>query len=480
MRRASHSFVPGSLPPHLTAAPPRPAVHPLDPLGADEIRAVAAACRKHAESLALPFLRFNVISLQEPPKRALVAYDAAPSPATLPPRQAFAVLQTPPEGGAIEAVLTLTPEGPVAVESWVKREGVQPLASPDDCFDAEAIAKADPEVIELLATKYGLTDLDLVVCDPWSVHMPPEHLKHRRLIQTFMYVRAFEMDNAYAHPLDFVPVVDLNEKKVVHIDRPYGDAPPPVPAKTINYAAQHCEKPPRTGLTPINVVQPEGVSFSVDGNRVRWQRWDLRLSFNYREGLVIHNVGYEDGGRVRPVVHRLSAVEMAVPYGDPHAPFTRKCAFDVGDYGLGNCTTSLALGCDCLGDIFYFDAVLADSKGEPVVIKKAVCMHEEDAGLAWKHVEYRNGHNGKWALFPPSASCSASPRRPSLTSQKRGACAAWCSPSWPPSSTTSIYSTCRSTPTAPSTTRSSSPANCPPTRCPPTRPLRGPPSTGLW
>ena len=52
------------------------------------------------------------------------------------------------------------------------------------------------------------------------------------------------------------------------------------------------------------------------------------------------------------------------PYGDPHAPFQRKCAFDVGDYGLGFCANSLALGCDCLGHIKYFDAVLNDSKGE--------------------------------------------------------------------------------------------------------------------
>ncbi len=31
--------------------------------------------------------------------------------------------------------------------------------------------------------------------------------------------------------------------------------------------------------------------------------------------------------------------------------------------------------------------------GEPFVVKKAVCLHEEDAGLLWKHVEYRNGQN---------------------------------------------------------------------------------------
>ena len=62
-------------------------------------------------------------------------------------------------------------------------------------------------------------------------------------------------------------------------------------------------------------------------------------------------------------MHRASLVEMAVPYGDPNAPFQRKCAFDVGDYGLGFCANSLELGCDCLGHIKYFDAVLNDSKG---------------------------------------------------------------------------------------------------------------------
>jgi hypothetical protein len=74
-------------------------------------------------------------------------------------------------------------------------------------------------------------------------------------------------------------------------------------------------------------------------------------------------------------------------------PYVRKCAFDVGDYGLGFCAVPLSLGCDCLGHIHYFDAVLNNSKGEPVELKHAVCMHEEDAGLLWKHVDYRTGHS---------------------------------------------------------------------------------------
>lgn len=140
---------------------------------------------------------------------------------------------------------------------------------------------------------------------------------------------------------------------------------------------------------PLHIVQPKGPSFTVDEDAVKWQNWQFLVGFNFREGLVLHNVAY-DG---RKILNRASLVEMAVPYGDPNLPFAQKCAFDVGDYGLGFCATSLQLGCDCLGSIYYFDAVLNDSAGEPYTVKKVVCMHEEDIGLAWKHVNHRTLHN---------------------------------------------------------------------------------------
>lgn len=65
----------------------------------------------------------------------------------------------------------------------------------------------------------------------------------------------------------------------------------------------------------------------------------------------------------------------------------------VGDYGLGFCSNSLELGCDCLGHIHYFDGVLSNCEGKPYVVKKVVCMHEEDSGILWKHVEYRTGYS---------------------------------------------------------------------------------------
>jgi primary-amine oxidase len=54
-------------------------------------------------------------------------------------------------------------------------------------------------------------------------------------------------------------------------------------------------------------------------------------------------------------------------------------------------TTSLKLGCDCLGDITYVDAVLHDTRGEPYTIENAICLHEEDDGVLWKHVDEQAG-----------------------------------------------------------------------------------------
>ena len=77
---------------------------------------------------------------------------------------------------------------------------------------------------------------------------------------------------------------------------------------------------------------------------------------------------------MRPVMHRASTVEIIVPYGDPRAPFHKKCAFDVVDYGLGFSCSSLELGCDCLGHIKYFDAMLNTNKGAPMLPKAAFVL----------------------------------------------------------------------------------------------------------
>ncbi|KAI8472762.1 MAG: copper amine oxidase [Monoraphidium minutum] len=135
--------------------------HPLDPLSAEEISLAAEACKAYAEKAGVGPLRFNSIALQEPKKADLLAFDAGAAPA--PPRAAACVLHAPPRRGSIEALVAL-PSGKVA--DWKHLEGVEPLASPDDCLEAEAVARADPEVQRLLRERYDVGDLDLVQFDP--------------------------------------------------------------------------------------------------------------------------------------------------------------------------------------------------------------------------------------------------------------------------------------------------------------------------
>jgi primary-amine oxidase len=123
----------------------------------------------------------------------------------------------------------------------------------------------------------------------------------------------------------------------------------------------------------------------LDGHSIRWDRWSLVIGFNAREAITLHDIRY-DG---RSVANRLSLVEMVVPYGTPAPGHARKNVFDIGEYGLGKLANSLKLGCDCLGHIAYLDANLNTMTGEIFTIENAICIHEEDAGVAWKHWDFR-------------------------------------------------------------------------------------------
>jgi primary-amine oxidase len=81
-----------------------------------------------------------------------------------------------------------------------------------------------------------------------------------------------------------------------------------------------------------------------------------------------------------------------IPYGNPAPSGYRLNAFDIGEYGIGPYAHALERGCDCLGLIQYLDVDLCDNRGNPFTIKNAICIHEEDAGLLWKHLDQGTGH----------------------------------------------------------------------------------------
>jgi len=157
-----------------------------------------------------------------------------------------------------------------------------------------------------------------------------------------------------------------------------------VPKAEANYAKEFQEIT-RNDLKPIDVVQPDGVSFVMEGRRIRWHDWDVLIGFNAREGLTLHDISYAG----RPICYRASLAEMVVPYGSPVEQHARKNVFDIGEYGLGKLANSLKLGCDCLGAIHYLDCHIADVNGGVMTIENGICIHEEDAGILWKHWDFR-------------------------------------------------------------------------------------------
>lgn len=207
-----------------------------------------------------------------------------------------------------------------------------------------------------------------------------------RLARPLCFLRMDPTDNGYAKPIEGLrPVVDLNAMKVIRVDE-HGHWP--LPPQQANYAADRV-KNFRTDIKPLSIMQPEGPSFTTDGYAVSWQKWSFVIGFTGREGLILNHLCYQDGAKKRSVLYRGSLSEMVVPYGDPAPQQARKNAFDAGEYGLGYCANSLELGCDCLGFIRYFDGQLCTSRGEPLTVKNAVCMHEEDFGILWKHTDRR-------------------------------------------------------------------------------------------
>ena len=358
--------------------PTTTALHPLDPLDADEFRHTTAILRRDAG--VTDRWRFASIELQEPTKDVVAAH----RPGDPVSRRARAVCFDRDSGAVHVAVVSLTDD---AVESFEHQPGVQPNMTVDEWREVDVLLRRHPQVVEALARR-GLTDLDRVFMDTWTLgdFLVPEEFRDRRVGWTDTWWREQDGGNPYAHPVPgFHCLVDVNALELLQIEDTPGVEPPEVMGEYAPHLVPGLHQ--RDDLEPLEISQPEGVSFTLEGHELSWQNWRLRLGFNYREGLVLHTVSYRDQGRQRPIAHRLSFAEMIVPYRDPSVDQVRRTAFDVGEWGLGFMTTSLELGCDCLGEIRYLDATLHDSSGEPYPIRNAICIHEEDDRVLWKHVD---------------------------------------------------------------------------------------------
>lgn len=359
--------------------------HPLDPLSPEEIEHAHAVVMDAAD--LSNDARFIEITLEEPAKADLAAYETDEAALD---REASVVVRDKSEHASFEGTVDLT-AGELA--SWNRIERGQPRMIGEEFVEVEEVVTAHPEFREAVQRRGA--DPELAIVTAWSAgydFVPEDIERDRRLAHGIAWVAADETEKgatAYNRPLSGIHAwVDLDEREVIKIVDT-GPKSTDVVNDRRTYRYREGERDLREDLEPYNVVQPEGPSWSVDGHRVEWQKWSLRVGFNHREGLVLYDVAYEDGDETRRILSRASWPEVVTAYNDPDPDHDWKAPFDVGEYGIGRLANSLTEGCDCLGYMHYWDAVLCDGNGDPQVIENAICLHEEDYGLLWKHHDWR-------------------------------------------------------------------------------------------
>uniref|UniRef100_UPI00135A54C0 primary-amine oxidase n=1 Tax=Microbacterium sp. 18062 TaxID=2681410 RepID=UPI00135A54C0 len=358
-------------------APPSPR-HPLSSLTTAEIESVRAIVQALPETTSTT--RFAYVGLEEPEKGEVLAWEqGAPTPERKARVQLLDIVTT----RSLDIVVSIDAGTVLSRVELDGTDGQLPILEAE-FEEVGLIANESAEWVAALADR-GLTPDDVVLVPLSAGNYGYDDEAGRRILRAFAFRQDHPADHPWAHPVDgLTAYIDVADRRVIRIvDTPGFD----IPATSGNYDDPEVQGPPLEGLRPIAITQPEGSSLTVDGEHLAWGGWDLRIGFDAREGLVLRQLAFHG----RPVMYRGSISEMVVPYGDPAPNRFWQNYFDTGEYLFGRYTNELELGCDCVGDITYVDAVLADELGAPRTIRNGICLHEEDFGSLWKHTDIFTG-----------------------------------------------------------------------------------------
>ena len=349
--------------------------HPLDPLTPEELGTVVAIVRAQAklDDRAL----FETVMLQEPDKPVVRGFHHGDPIA----REAFVAVLDRNTGKVFEGRVSLD-EG--ALTSWEHLPGVQTRAMGEEMEEMARLVKSHPDYLEGLK-KRGIEDIDKVRVEGLTQgNFGTEEEQTKRLMRAKSFYVEQPGHNPHVRAIEgLAPVVDLNKMEVLRVED-FGVRP--IPPEAGNYTNQFQDKLRETPAR-LDITQPNGPGFAVDGQLVTWEKWSFRVGFTPREGMVLNTISYRDGDEERPIVYRASLAELVVPYAETDGDHFRNHSFDLGEGVFGTCVNSLTLGCDCVGEIHYLDIHMANGNGDVVTYPNAICMHEEDYGVLWKHTD---------------------------------------------------------------------------------------------
>ena len=345
--------------------------HPLDPLTADGSRPPSRSCASRRTSATSASSTSRWRSRRSPRSPAGARRGAATAGGA-------AILLDPAAGRALEARVDVDAGGLAGLRVV---PDMQPAIHPEEFVAGGEAVRRDPTYQAALARR-GLAP-DEVHIEPWSCgDLEPDDRRVARAISW----RRDGGPNPYAHPIGgLVAVVDLNRMEVVRVDD-HGIVP--IPAESGDYRS------PEGGFreqAPIRITQPDGVSFSLDGNEVTWQRWRFRLGLHGARGARAARRRLPRRRRVAaglpPRVDRRARHPVRRPGADDalQERVRRRRVRHGGDGERPRARLRLP-GRDPLPR-----RRPRQLDGEPTRMANAICLHEEDAGILWKHVDDDGG-----------------------------------------------------------------------------------------
>jgi len=347
--------------------------HPLDPLDARELVAVRDILVQSGRFSTTT--NFAWIGLAEPPKKIVEEF----RPGADFPRQAYVAAIDYDKGKSFRVIIDLRSS---RIASMDDLGALQPGLTDVDLNIAAAIVDADPRIKAALI-KRGLTIPDRVTesvrvqYQPVGADRTLDQDKNRLLRVLFS-----SDQNANSNTSPFIDglmaVVDLYAKTVLRLDDSPGAASVPVPHDVLDPKLRDAVAAAR----PVVATQPDGRNFAVEGNVVTWRNWRLRFGFNLREGLVLYQIGFNDRGRVRPILYRASVSEVLTAYGDPGRFWSWMLIFDEGAWGLGYLSAAVQPGREVPANAVTLGAVVPDPTQEQFSQHFAdrIYLYERDAG----------------------------------------------------------------------------------------------------
>ena len=343
--------------------------HPLDPLSHDEIWRALVLLRDagHMDKET----KFSQLALQEPAKRDVLAW----RPGDPMPRMAYALLRK--DADSFEAVVDLTAD---EVVSWEPLEGVEPNWHGGEYDSLTDKVLEHPDFIAGLEAR-GISDLTFIDCGAGPRgYFGAEEEQGRRI----GHVSCGEPDGVSEHAIEgLVAVVDLESEEILRV---VDEGPEPIPAVETDFREMLGEE--REAPGPIEIRQPLGHGFELDGYRVTWQNWNFHLRPDQRTGLVVSQVDYRETPETEPrsVLYQGYLSEIFVPYMDPRYKWYTLNYIDAGEFVAGGLGKPLMPGADCPDHAVYVDSTKTGANGYPSTVPGTICIYERETGdPSWRH-----------------------------------------------------------------------------------------------